>query len=304
MMEDMANEVIDMVNAALKALKELEAKNTGAYKIKKVSSSYSSHPVMDSNAYGTLSSATGRGAITKDQESIVNELGNEMIARDGVLHEIQGGTQKVQLKKGDVVFNHKQTQELKKYNRVKSGGGRGKLIGSFAHGSASTKSIDIKNIENGIAGLFNDDLFKKVIDMLEKLKIGQDTIIQQNKDKTYPEGTIVTSDGQVLTPLPDDHPLIQLQKKFDNFMQQMGGIEVLNINAMAKYSKQMDEMERQINNVNTITNNRNIQPVISGGINITCPGITSQEVARQVGFELNNMFSGIHLDAEQYIRMR
>ena len=304
MMEDMANEVIDMVNAALKALKELEAKNTGAYKIKKVSSSYSSHPVMASNAYGTLSSATGRGAITKDQESIVNELGNEMIARDGVLHEIQGGTQKVQLKKGDVVFNHKQTQELKKYNRVKSGGGRGKLIGSFAHGSASTKSIDIKNIENGIAGLFNDDLFKKVIDMLEKLKTSQDTIIQQNKDKTYPEGTIVTSDGQVLTPLPDDHPLIQLQKKFDNFMQQMDGIEVLNINAMAKYSKQMDEMVRQINNVNTITNNRNIQPVISGGINITCPGITSQEVARQVGVELNNMFSGIHLDAEQYIRMR
>ena len=173
MVADMANEIIDMVNAALKALKELAAQNTGAYKIDKVSSSYSPHSITSSNASGTSSSAAGRGAITHSQESLVNELGNEMLVRDGVLYEIQGGAQKISLKKGDVIFNHKQTREIKKYNRVKSGGGRGRLIGAFA------------------------------------------------------AGTVITPGGHILTALSDAHPVMRMQKQFDDFVKKAGGMDIL-----------------------------------------------------------------------------
>ncbi len=60
-----------------------------------------------------------------------------------------------------------------------------------------------------------------------------------------------------------------------------------------------------LNHVGTVNNIKQNQPNINvGGIHITCPGITSQEVARQVGTELNNMFNGFHLEAMQQSMMR
>lgn len=54
-----------------------------------------------------------------------------------------------------------------------------------------------------------------------------------------------------------------------------------------------------------VNNNKNVQqPVIHGGINITCPGVTSKEVAQQVGVEVDRIFNGMHLEAEQRSRMR
>lgn len=150
MIQDMSNDVIDMVNKALKALKELEAKNTGAYKIGKVSSGYVSHAVSSANAYGTLSLANGKGSITKDTEAVVNELDNEGLVRNGVLYEIEGGAQKIHLKTGDILFNHKQMEELKKNDRVTSNGGHGKLIGSFADGTIVTKDgIELRPLQPG-----------------------------------------------------------------------------------------------------------------------------------------------------------
>lgn len=78
-------------------------------------------------------------------------------------------------------------------------------------------------------------------------------------------------------------------------------------NAYFTGQKQMEKWAKDITNntaISNITNNRNMQPVINGGINITCPGITSQEVARQVGVELNNMFQGFHNFADQQSRKR
>lgn len=304
MVADMANEVIDMVNAALKALKELEAKNTGAYKIDKVSNSYVSHPVSAANASGTLSSAGGRGAVTKDQKSLVNELGNEMLIRDGMLHEITGGAQEVQLKKGDIILNHKQTEELKKYHRVTSGGGHGKLVGSFASGTAGSSKISI--LDNNIRDMWGSEEFKKLLAYVEKLRDGQSILIDQNntilKDKDgspYREGTIITPKGDVYTPLPDDHPTIQLQKKFESYVQKMGGIDFLGANAMVQHEKQMEQMVKQITNSTVVTNN-NMQPTITfGDINITCPGVTDQHVMKHVGIALEHEFTGLAMKAYQ-----
>ncbi|WWR16839.1 hypothetical protein V1224_05245 [Lachnospiraceae bacterium JLR.KK008] len=319
MTADMANEVIDMVNAALKALKELQAKNTSAYKIDKVTSGYAAHPVSAANAYGTLSSPDGSGAIVRDQTSLVNELGSEMIARGGTLYEIPRGAQEVQLKKGDIVFNHRQTEELKRHHRVTSGGGRGKLIGAFASGTADASSVSV--LEGSIRELWDSEQFQKLLDTITGLKTGQDTVIEQNDgllrdrdgavmlDKNgnpYPRGSFLGSDGHVYTPLPDDHPDILMGKRFDAYVQRMGGPEFLSVNAMARHEQQMESMLRQITN-STVVMNNNKPSITIGDIHVTCPGVTRQQVAEQLGYaigdELNKQFNGLSLYAYQDSRI-
>ena len=66
-----------------------------------------------------------------------------------------------------------------------------------------------------------------------------------------------------------------------------------------------ENMISNISNVNNVNNKNNVQqPVINGGINLTCPGVTSKEVAQQVGVEVDRIFNGLHLEAEQRSRMR
>lgn len=88
------------------------------------------------SAYGTFHAYTqGSGqnvSVPRNEKALVNELGEEGIVRNGRLFPIQGGAQFVNLKRGDIVFNHKQMQELKKNGYTS---GRGKLIGAYAKGS-------------------------------------------------------------------------------------------------------------------------------------------------------------------------
>lgn len=58
--------------------------------------------------------ASGTSGVKRNESALVNELGNETLVRDGQYHVIQGGAQFVNLKKGDIIFNHKQTEELMK----------------------------------------------------------------------------------------------------------------------------------------------------------------------------------------------
>lgn len=120
------------------------------------------------------------------------------------------------------------------------------------------------------------------------------------------EGWFTAADGTKLRPHRPGDRSYDLCQKIDAYLKSIdNNLDILTVNANARYEKDMTELERHVtNNVNNVTNNRNVQPVINGGINITCPGITSQEVARQVCVELDNMFNGMHLDAEQRSRMR
>jgi len=299
MVEDMTNDVIDMANKALKAMKEVEAKNTGAYKLEKAGSGYTSHAVSSAHVDGTPAFANGKGAITKDQTSLVNELGNEGLVRDGVLHEIQGEAQEIKLKKGDIIFNHKQMEELKKHDRVTSNGGHGKLIGSFAGGTAGNTKVSI--LDDQIRDMWNSEEFRGLLGNVEKLKNGQvivigqmNTILKDKNGNPYREGTIITPKGDVYTPLPEDHPGIQIQKNFEAYIKKMGGVELLTANALAQHEKQMGNMVKQIMNSNVVTNNNVQQPVINvGDIHITCPGVTDQHVVKQIGMELEHRFTGL-----------
>lgn len=129
-------------------------------------------------------------------------------------------------------------------------------------------------------------------------------------------GTANKSDDGIWTTLADGTKVRELQpgdkmydmmQKFDAYFNSMdGNLEKLVPNSVYEHQRQMEDMAKQINYVSSVVNNnRNVQqPVINGGINITCPGVTSKEVAQQVGVELNNMFNGLHLEAMQQSMIR
>ena len=72
--------------------------------------------------------------LPSDEDALVNEVGTESIVRDGKWFEIPGGAHVEQLKRGDIIFSAKQTEELKKYGKVYSGGGHGRV--AYANGTA------------------------------------------------------------------------------------------------------------------------------------------------------------------------
>ena len=78
----------------------------------------------------------GKWGITQSQTALTGELGTEIVVRDGNWFTVgEDGAEFVDLQKGDIVFNHKQAQELLENGYVTSNKGRGKLVG-FANGSA------------------------------------------------------------------------------------------------------------------------------------------------------------------------
>lgn len=89
-------------------------------------------------ANGTLdafTSGTSNVSIPNDEVAFINEVGEEGLVRNGKLIPIRGGAQLINLRRGDIIFNHKQMAELKKNGHVTSNGGRGKLIGAHAQGT-------------------------------------------------------------------------------------------------------------------------------------------------------------------------
>lgn len=86
------------------------------------------------NNYYSSAYANGNVAINRPQAALMNELGVESIVRDGKWMLVKGPAHMEQLKKGDIIFNARQTSELLRNGRVTSGGGRGRL--AYADGTA------------------------------------------------------------------------------------------------------------------------------------------------------------------------
>ena len=106
--------------------------------------------------------------IPNNQTALINEVGTEAVLRNGILTEVPGGAQLIDLKKGDIVFNHLQLEQLKRNGYVTANGGHGQLIGGFAYGTL-----------NGIAGYSGSG---------KKYKagaIGSKLIKNQKSTKTY-----------------------------------------------------------------------------------------------------------------------
>ena len=89
--------------------------------------------------------ASGDWSLKQDETSLVGELGREIVVRDGRFFTIgNNGAEFANLKKGDIIFNHRQTEDLLSKGYVT---GRGKLIGgnaysdgTFGYGGSGSKS--------------------------------------------------------------------------------------------------------------------------------------------------------------------
>lgn len=82
--------------------------------------------------------ATGDWSVKKSETALLGELGRETIVRNGRYFTVgDNGAEFAQVRQGDLIFNHKQTEELFKNGYVTSGGGRAKVVGStYATGTA------------------------------------------------------------------------------------------------------------------------------------------------------------------------
>ena len=108
------------------------------------------------NVNGTTGRAFKQGSWgTKNSgTALVGELGRETLVRDGRYYTIgDAGAEFIKYRKDDIIFNHKQTEELFKNGRVTSNGGRGKALASgtaFSRGSGGFgKVVEAVNIDGG-----------------------------------------------------------------------------------------------------------------------------------------------------------
>lgn len=75
---------------------------------------------------------SGDWGVPQDEDALVNELGEEIIIHDGKWRIANNGNMGfTHLRKGDVVLNHKQTEELLKNGYVSNS--RAKLVGGMSH---------------------------------------------------------------------------------------------------------------------------------------------------------------------------
>ena len=236
---EMAEKVVEACIKAIEAINKANAAKNSS------SSNNSKPPKFEGSAYVGQAFAKGSEdiAVDKDQTVLLNELGEEGIIRDGKLNKVIGGAQFHDVKKGDIILNHKQMKELETKGKITSGNKHGKLIGSFANG-------------------------------------------------TNPDGTITLASGTTLTPIQPEDSGYKLVKIAEQLKSQMVDNMIPSFDVMSK------NVEMITKNINSIQNRQQSMNIIEN-VNVNCPGITSQEVAKQIGTELQKTFSGMSLNAYQ-----
>lgn len=90
------------------------------------------------NNWRGQANASGNWGVKKGGTSLVGELGQEILVRDGHFETIgDNGAEFIQTRPNDIIFNHKQTEALLKNGYVTS---RGKMIGGNANVNGSAYS--------------------------------------------------------------------------------------------------------------------------------------------------------------------
>ena len=94
--------------------------------------------------------ASGTWGLPQNETALINELGQELLVRDGAWHLIPAGARFMQLKKNDIIFNHRQTQELFKNGNIT---GTGKLIGGSSHANGTVRKVTGASYSTGMGSL-------------------------------------------------------------------------------------------------------------------------------------------------------
>ena len=118
------------------------------------------------------------------------------------------------------------------------------------------------------------------------------------RGKAYADGTVGNSlaSGILRELQPGDHgyELNQLAEQLKNKMIDFGEV----IPRITDIDKNVDSITKNMNSINNNNSMRQIYNTIEN-VNVTCPGITSDDVARQIGSALRKEFSGMSINAYQ-----
>lgn len=133
--------------------------------------------------------------------------------------------------------------------------------------------------------IFNEEQTKRIMS-------NKGTVI----GNAYAEGNATVEKSSQFDNMRDLQPgdrMYDLLQKWNAYFEKNDHSFIEPVNAIQKNT---DEIARSVSNVNT----NNIQRSVNiGDINITCPGVTSNEVAKQITTELHKQIGGIALEVLQ-----
>lgn len=127
--------------------------------------------------------------------------------------------------------------------------------------------------------IYNEEQTKKIMD--NKVDVSGNAHADGTDDSIW----TTLADGTKVRPLQPGDKMYDLQQKFEAYFKSIdGNLEKLVPNSYYEQNREWNKLADQITYANSVVNNRNVQPVINvGDVNVTCPGVTSQEVMREVG---------------------
>ena len=150
--------------------------------------------------------------------------------------------------------------------------------------------------------IYNEEETKKIMD--SKVDVSGNAHADGTDDSIW----TTLADGTKVRPLQPGDRMYDLQQKFEAYFKSIdGNVEKLVPNSLYEQNREWNKLADQITYANSVVNNRNVQPVVNN-INVTCPGVTEQQVAERLGGvldkELDKKFNGFSNYTDQRSRMR
>ena len=277
----------------------------------------------DGNDEDKSGGVIGRFEQFKD---VIGEANEHVTGIATGLHDIDGETVECTIK-----VNVEQNGELPAYSKgvlapmkLESGEYKAKYGRTFAKGSGNYKGLP-KSEKNALRSEYGQPELTVYPD-------GTTELTTQPTISDLPKGTVIfneaqtkeifqnkgdslggvsssgstgqSSPGKPTLPPPQRPAFLVQQELQEECLAKTGSITDKILSPLNMLSRNWKDMAGLTGNINHINHNGQNQSVNVGGINITCPGVTSQEVARQLGTELNHIFSGFHNYADQQSRVR
>ena len=134
--------------------------------------------------------------------------------------------------------------------------------------------------------IYNEEQTKKILS--NKIDVNGTAHANGTADD---EDWFTAADGTRLRPHRPGDRSYDLCQKIDAYLESIdNNLDILTVNASARYEKDMTDLERHVtNNVNNVTNNRNVQPVINQNVTINCPNVTNDSGVENIQKQLGNL---------------
>ena len=245
------------------------------------------------HAYGTDGKAFRQGdwRTKKSERALVGELGREIVVTPNNRWHTVGdnGAEFVNIPRGSIIFNHRQTEELLANGKATSNGGRGKAYASgTAYAMVNTGSRLSGSKGSGGLGKVVDAVAvgtaKKVKDLLDKKE-------EQEKKNSKPASTGDGGNNGALDKV-EDGDAVGKNKEFE---ESFDWIEI----AISRIEREIDNLDQKANNIYKSWSERN--SALSKEIGEVRKEIELQESAAQ---EYLNEANKVGLDAAYAKKVR